>query len=282
MRNSVRVLVTAEGEALSLLWARLTVRGSGLRATFVTNPGELGSTRGYQALIVGVDRPELPPFVEALRRQLPIVVVLPTVAPETAVELTRQGIAGVLPLRDASPRELEVAVHVAIERWTRERRLRELATHDELTGLLNRRGFLDYAEARRQANLRARRPFLIAYMDVDAMRTLNNEFGHAGGDMALRHVADALRGSLRISDLAGRIGGDEFVALVDEATLALAPMIEHRFHRALESHRLPHNLGVSVGWSEFEPNRPRSLDELLDEADEMLFEAKRAAKFRAI
>ena len=93
-----------------------------------------------------------------------------------------------------------------------------LSLSDDLTGLYNRRGLFALGEhTMRSARRRARRLGII-YVDVDSLKTINDRFGHAQGDEALRMVADVIRASIRESDVVGRIGGDEFVILAEDDT----------------------------------------------------------------
>ena len=108
------------------------------------------------------------------------------------------------------------AAEAALRR--REEQLRMLSLSDDLTGLYNRRGLFALGEhTMRIARRRARRLGII-YIDVDSLKTINDRFGHAQGDEALRTVADVMRASIRESDVVGRIGGDEFVILAEDDT----------------------------------------------------------------
>ena len=117
----------------------------------------------------------------------------------------------------------------------REEQLRMLSLSDDLTGLYNRRGLFALGEhTMRIARRRARRLGII-YIDVDSLKTINDRFGHAQGDEALRMVADIIRASIRESDVVGRIGGDEFVILAEDdagATQDLVARLRRRLDQA--------------------------------------------------
>ena len=147
------------------------------------------------------------------------------------------------------------------ERVTMERKLiemsaqlRELALNDELTGLRNRRGFLEVSSHILQLADRQQVPTQLVLLDVDNMKELNDQLGHNAGDAGLRAVAQALSQALRRADVVSRIGGDEFVALVLGLDKSEREAIERRIRRHLGAAptiaAVGAQLEVSVGWSE--------------------------------
>jgi diguanylate cyclase (GGDEF)-like protein len=157
--------------------------------------------------------------------------------------------------------------------------LRQLATVDELTGLANRRGFFALGEHQLLVSARTRAAVALLFVDVDGLKKVNDELGHSMGDQLLKEAADVIRETIRTSDLAGRLGGDEFcVLLVGDPEL--------HPHRALERLRettAAHNqrpgrdflLSLSIGLSAIPPGRSVTLEELIDAADEGMYEDKR-------
>jgi diguanylate cyclase (GGDEF)-like protein len=97
--------------------------------------------------------------------------------------------------------------------------MRRLATIDSLTGMLNRRAFFERADNARQLAMRLRKPIALLMLDIDHFKQLNDGFGHACGDEALRMFADTARGALRDHDLIGRLGGEEFALALPGTTL---------------------------------------------------------------
>jgi len=150
------------------------------------------------------------------------------------------------------------------------------ASHDALTGLLNRRSYelqLDQAVAR------ARRygwPFALVLLDLDNFKVVNDQYGHAAGDAALRAVGSELRAALRSGDVAARLGGDEFALLVVgvESASSLSPLLD-RLKRALEQAVPETTVSFSVGVACF-PSDTADLNALMDLADERLYAAKPA------
>ncbi|MCE7031518.1 PAS domain S-box protein [Lysobacter sp. GX 14042] len=165
------------------------------------------------------------------------------------------------------------------ERKQAEAALRSLSWIDELTGLCNRRGFHAHAGRALQQAQRAGTGCLLLFIDLDFLKPINDRHGHLAGDQALREVGGLLRTVFRDSDVLARVGGDEFVVLAvgcgdprDEAAA------RDRLHSALETRNartgVTFPLSVSVGAARFDPSRPKSLEELIGEADAALYAEK--------
>jgi diguanylate cyclase (GGDEF)-like protein len=152
------------------------------------------------------------------------------------------------------------------------------ASHDSLTGLLNRRS---YELLLSQAVSRARRygwPFALVLLDLDNFKVVNDQFGHAAGDDALRAVGTELRASLRSGDVAARVGGDEFALLVVgvDNVDALSPLLG-RLKGALDRAVPETNVGFSVGVACF-PSDTDDPNALTGLADARLYAAKRPSQ----
>jgi diguanylate cyclase (GGDEF)-like protein len=162
-------------------------------------------------------------------------------------------------------------------------RLRELARNDPLTGLLNRRAFLDQGDSEWVRHKRHRHPIACFAMDVDAFKRINDNFGHAAGDAVLQHIGTLLRATLRVSDLPARTGGDEFVALMPETTAEGAGATAERLLARLEAHPLAvldQSLAASVSIGVADSETCSSLEELLARADRALYRAKNEGRNR--
>lgn len=157
------------------------------------------------------------------------------------------------------------------------------ASTDELTGIANRRFFLRTAEAEYERFLRYKRPFSVLMVDIDHFKKINDRFGHAVGDEALRLVAKMLSDSKRETDLIGRIGGEEFALLLPETGLSGATDIAVRLRRSCHSvniHTLePVFLTVSIGATQARTG-DASFDDILRRADAALYQAKNAGRDR--
>jgi len=165
-------------------------------------------------------------------------------------------------------------------KWAEE--IRSLSIRDELTGLYNRRGFLELARLVIQQTDRARGSALLFFLDLNGMKQINDQLGHEEGDHALQDTASVLRATFRASDVVARLGGDEFVALLPEATSEQLALFTGRIESAIASRNQKPNqrfrLSVSVGGTLYDSARPESIEALLVKADALMYEEKRARK----
>jgi two-component system cell cycle response regulator len=153
--------------------------------------------------------------------------------------------------------------------------LHALSLQDELTGLHNRRGFMTLAEQHWRLALRTRQEFTLLYMDMDDLKRINDTFGHAQGDQALRDVARILEQTFRDSDILARMGGDEFTVLFTDCDLASARAAINRLYENLlqinaNASRL-YNLSLSVGMAHFNASNQASINDLLEQADAEMY-----------
>lgn len=170
------------------------------------------------------------------------------------------------------------------ERERVSRQLERLAMKDDLTGLHNRRGFIELAQQQLLTARRRKAGMTLLYIDVDDLKPINDRFGHAEGDRALIAVGELLAATFRASDVTGRVGGDEFCVLLTEGDVRDHAAALVRLERAIE--RRNEELGrwrlsVSAGHATFDPERPVGVEELIRAADASMYEEKRIAKKRA-
>jgi diguanylate cyclase (GGDEF)-like protein/PAS domain S-box-containing protein len=165
-------------------------------------------------------------------------------------------------------------------------RVREASLTDSLTGILNRRAFIERGETEIARVLRYQRPLSLAMMDLDNLKTINDEYGHNAGDNALMTIVQLCQKEMRSSDAIARYGGDEFVILLPETNMEKAFRLAERICQSVNKIVLetkPNNnvfLSVSIGLSEFDGKE--KLESLLQRADEALYEAKRSGKNRVV
>jgi diguanylate cyclase (GGDEF)-like protein len=157
-------------------------------------------------------------------------------------------------------------------------RYRELATVDGITGLYNRRHFMEAAEAAFVHAQRTGKPFAALMIDVDRFKQINDTHGHSAGDRVLAELAQLCREHTRPDDIVGRYGGDEFIIMVPGITtlraIQLADQLIRPSGRALRRDGTPLAYSVSVGIAECPPDADLSL--LLMHADLAMYEAKQA------
>jgi diguanylate cyclase (GGDEF)-like protein len=151
------------------------------------------------------------------------------------------------------------------------------ALTDQLTGVLNRRGFIDSAERELERARRYGHPLALAYVDIRGLKAVNDSEGHLAGDKVLKEVASLLTGSARTHDVVGRMGGDELVVVLAEQKAPGARAMAHRIHERIAEHRASLRLradwDVTIGTASF-PDDGDTLDELLAAADRRLYEQR--------
>lgn len=159
------------------------------------------------------------------------------------------------------------------------------AFRDDLTGLLNRRGFRLMAARRLEEARRGGHDVVMFYADLDGFKLINDKFGHAQGDQALVRVAASFKRTFRRTDILARIGGDEFVALVTDDPRCTPELMCRRLRESLarasaECSRF--NLSISVGVARWDPRAIPSLRRMLGVADRQLNHAKQGRSAGAV
>jgi diguanylate cyclase (GGDEF)-like protein len=156
-----------------------------------------------------------------------------------------------------------------------------MARTDPLTGLPNRRHLLDALRGEILRSRRYRRTFTLAFVDLDNFKAVNDRLGHDTGDRLLRGVADLIRSRLRETDLAGRIGGDEFAVLLPETGDDEAGIVLNAIRNALNALAAENGWPVTASVGALTCESPAaSADELMQKADALMYAAKQAGKNR--
>jgi diguanylate cyclase (GGDEF)-like protein len=163
------------------------------------------------------------------------------------------------------------------------RELEGLAHFDGLTGLQNRRSFMEKAEALVALANRYEHPLTLLMCDIDHFKSVNDTYGHDGGDKVLAAVAQALKSTLRVTDQVGRLGGEEFGIVLAETNLASAKIVAEQLRQAVEAAPLPfpgiNRVTISIGVTELAGD-VSDLKSLLRTADEALYTAKHTGRNR--
>jgi diguanylate cyclase (GGDEF)-like protein/PAS domain S-box-containing protein len=281
----------------SLAEAIITTNGQG-QVTYLNPAAErLSGVAATQA--VGKPLEEIVGFVDETDRRLmsdPIHQALTSGAPVTLSRRTllvsrtngseRSIELSAAPIRDAS-KEIVGAVmllHDVTELRGLARQMSYQATHDALTGLVNRREFETRLEEATESGHRGDGQHVLCYLDLDRFKVVNDTSGHLAGDSMLREVAKVLRDAVRDSDTVARLGGDEFGMLLIGCPLEKARQIADDVCRSVNDYRFVwkdkiFNIGVSIGLVEIS-RESGTLEELLAAADSACYVAKKQGSGR--
>lgn len=221
-------------------------------------------------VVAARDEPDYPPVVAAAYVGMVVVVLLSSTFLTTRVQSTREHL-----------RRQKAELAQALEQ------IRQLATHDDLTGLLNRRAMLDRMQLEQHRSLRSGSPLLIAQLDIDHFKAVNDTHGHAAGDLVLQSFADTVRRNVRDTDVLARWGGEEFVLLLCDTPAADAVALMERLRQAVQAMQVPVAQGgqpitvtVSIGLARHTPADP--LAGTLERADRALYAAKAGGRNRVV
>ena len=156
--------------------------------------------------------------------------------------------------------------------------LRNLSLRDGLTGLYNRRGFLELSLQVVRVAERERHGLAVLFIDLDGLKGINDRLGHDQGDRAIIEAGELLRSTCRGPDLVARLGGDEFVVLAsnmdDDAIEVLRQRITSAVAQANRAPERSYELAFSLGVARFDPNAPVPIEKLITEADARMYEVK--------
>ncbi|CZF82180.1 Response regulator PleD [Grimontia celer] len=159
------------------------------------------------------------------------------------------------------------------------KKLRELVEYDSLTGIKSRHAIMTDIQEAYQEYDRISDPSVLVYIDADGFKNINDSYGHDVGDEVLKAIAGHLTSNIRDSDVAGRIGGDEFVVLLRHTAKAEIPHILERLKCDIECEGLPEGINVSISLGAIElSENVVSAEQWLSEADKTMYQHKRARK----
>jgi diguanylate cyclase (GGDEF)-like protein len=265
--NSSNQLAAMKGQAQTLLKARQqhleSVRLLSFRVQIIALP--LGALAGLLLVLY---------FVASLVRRIRQV--------ENNARLLEQGMS--MPEAPVGKDEIGRLGRAIVETGTRvihlQEELRHMATIDPQTRLLNRRGFMPLADHQLGVARRQLRPLALLFLDLDGLKHVNDTVGHHAGDSMIAEAAHVLKATFRTADLMARVGGDEFCILLTtdpapDVQGAIDRLAAETAERNAEPGR-PYRLAFSVGVAEYDPTSPCTLDDLLQQADNRMYEQKRA------
>ena len=160
--------------------------------------------------------------------------------------------------------------------------LSQMANSDELTGLYNRRGYLEFAKGEISSPQNKGKHALICYADMDNLKYVNDVFGHDEGDFSLREIASILKEAFRNGDIIGRMGGDEFIVFAITEMESFEATIKERITAITKRHNeaagKPYPIDMSTGIAEFVCGPEIDIHEIIEQADEKLYKEKAQKK----
>jgi diguanylate cyclase (GGDEF)-like protein len=239
---------------------------------------------GEAAFITNAQRHPL--FANGAYPELNAIASLPLLLKGQVVGVLNVGYARPYQFEDSAIRMLKAladAAALAVHNAELHERIRKQAVTDELTGLVNRRRFL---ESLRAEILRARRyghPMALLMVDLDRLKQINDHYGHAGGDAMLRGVAQCMRLAVRVTDVPARLGGDEFAVLMPETKREAALAVAERIRASVEEFRaqvdgVEISSTVSIGLISREAGYLQDLPSFIHMADEALYKSKTSGR----
>jgi two-component system cell cycle response regulator len=227
-------------------------------------------------------------LLRARAQNIPILLLTGLPDEELAIQAVREGAQDYLVKDQVDGNLLVRAVKYAIERQRLVAQLENakeeahrLTLLDDLTGLYNRRGFFTLSEQQWKLADRQNKKLVLLYCDLDNLKSINDNYGHRMGDQALITVANLLKSTFRESDIIARMGGDEFAILAIEADANGDRMINRlnfKLREACESQDPHLPLSLSSGYAHYDPEHPKSIEDVLGEADSRMYEKKEGRK----
>jgi diguanylate cyclase (GGDEF)-like protein len=168
--------------------------------------------------------------------------------------------------------------HSYIKNYNLREKLRLISLTDELTGLYNRRGFFALAEQQLKIGKRLNREALLLVADMDNLKDINDTLGHKKGDVALIAMSNIFKKTFREADIIARIGGDEFAVITVETRETGIDKLTMRLQENIKEYNsgdsVDFKLSISMGVTRFNPENPFSIEELLSQADKLMYEQK--------
>ncbi len=214
----------------------------------------------------------------------PVIILTGMENESASIKAIQHGAQDYLIKKEITSSLLVRSMRYAIERFRLVQELKRLSLKDDLTGLLNRRGFQILGDQLIKTAQRAQKRIFVGFSDLDGLKAINDHYGHDEGDRALVLMGQVLRKVLRESDLVARWGGDEFVAmgLFEEAETALA--LSERLRQAFDSMNasldIPYRVDFSTGFVVSQTDQLVDLEKLIEAADSKMYEEKQSKKRR--
>jgi diguanylate cyclase (GGDEF)-like protein len=213
---------------------------------------------------------------------IPVIILTSMENESASIKAIQHGAQDYLIKKEISSVLLLRSIRYALERFQLVQELKQLSLKDELTGLLNRRGFSLLGDQLLKTAQRAKRNVFVMFTDLDGLKLINDNYGHDEGDRALLLMTEGLEETFRDSDLISRWGGDEFVVMgfleEEEETNTLSTRLNTHIDKLNKNSGIPFKISFSEGFSVNRTVHAVSLDKLLEEADEKMYQEKQKKK----
>lgn len=171
------------------------------------------------------------------------------------------------------------SIYYSLERFNMLGALKQLALIDDLTGLFNRRAFMNLAEHQVKIAKRKNINIFFVFCDLDNLKKINDNYGHSEGDLVLKEFANVLKASFRESDIIARYAGDEYIVLALDVSEEDKQLIKNRVYKNLEkkseSLKKPYDISVSLGAVLHKPESKDTLYDIIDQVDTQMYSEKK-------
>ncbi len=177
-------------------------------------------------------------------------------------------------------RYMKLVVQKTVEIHDLNRKLKEIAEKDFLTGAVNRYKIYQILQIATETALETGRPLSLILFDLDRFKQVNDTYGHQVGDRVLKEVVTKVKETLRDTDIIGRYGGEEFLVILPDTPIGEAVKVAERIRKLIEATEFPEGFRVTIscGVSQLRPQD--SVESLIKRADEALYKAKKAGRNR--
>jgi len=185
----------------------------------------------------------------------------------------------------ASSIELEALGETVERMWTHAKSMAKDANFDELTNIFNRRGLFNTMTSLAYLSKRSRFNSAILMIDIDHFKRINDTLGHQAGDNVLREVANIIKGNIRVSDILGRFGGEEFLVYLPQIDKKCVFDLAEKIRKAIQEetkHNIPVTVSLEGASCIIKGVVEDTIHQLIGQADQHLYEAKRKGRNQVI
>ncbi|MFO7736346.1 MAG: diguanylate cyclase response regulator [bacterium] len=214
--------------------------------------------------------------------EIPIIVFTRMDNEVMALKAVQKGAQDYVIKESLTFNRLYISIDHAIERHKKLSNLQKQAFLDSLTGIYNRRGFISLSDRQLQLANRHNNKLSVFFADIDNMKSINDFYGHEEGDKAIQRVSNALCETFRKSDIIGRMGGDEFAVMAIKSSNENISKIRKRLFSAIrhtnKENEKDYSLSVSLGYTVFYPGEDKTMETLVQKADNEMYRHKNAKK----